>query len=274
MFTASRTALRQLLAGDGCIAPTSVFDPISARIAEQLGYPCLMLAGSTASLAILGAPDIVAITLTEFADLATRITRASRVPLLVDADAGYGNAANAMRTAIELCRAGVSGMTLEDTDLPTPHGATAPRLISRAEGEAKLRAALHARPDPDMVIVGRTSAVSIDGLDEAIARVALYDAAGADALFFNGVDTVEQLQALRAATRLPFILGGTKLTDRSVLAAHGVRIALRGHQPIMAAIAAVEATMLALRDGTPLPPLASAALLQRTTSGFEPPQNG
>jgi carboxyvinyl-carboxyphosphonate phosphorylmutase len=269
MFTQSRQGLRTILNGEGCISPASVFDPISMRVAQDLGFSLAMLAGSTASLAIHGAPDIVIITLTEFADLAARITRASNLPLLVDADHGYGNALNARRCVTELERAGIAGMTLEDTDLPTPFGATKPRLLSHEEGVAKIRAALSARCDPDFVIVGRTSALNFVGLDEAVARGKLYSAAGVDALFFTGVDELAPLHAIRAVTSLPIILGGTKIRDVAGLAALGVRIALRGHQPIQAAIQAVFETMKAQKDGSDLPTLASPALLAQVTREAE-----
>jgi carboxyvinyl-carboxyphosphonate phosphorylmutase len=265
MSAEPRNRLRAVLSGESCIAPASVFDPISMRIAQDLGFPCAMLAGSTASLAVLGAPDNVVLTLSEFADLATRITRAATLPLLVDADHGYGNALNAMRCVQELERAGIAGMTLEDTDLPPPFGATKPRLISREEGLGKIRAALAARRDPSLVIIGRTSALAIAGLDEAVARARLYADAGVDALFFTGVDELTPLQALHAATGLPIVLGGSKLFDPAALAELGVRIALRGHQPIQAAVQAVFETMAAQRDGTPLPRLARADLMAKVT---------
>ena len=114
-----RRRFRAILAGAECIHPGSVFDPMSARIAEDLGFECGMFAGSTASLTVLGAPDLIVLTLTEFAEQARRICRAVKtLPLLVDADHGYGNALNAMRTVEELEAAGVSAMTLEDTVLP------------------------------------------------------------------------------------------------------------------------------------------------------------
>jgi len=111
------------------------------------------------------------------------------------------------------------------------------------------------------VVVGRTSAVSIAGVDEAVARAHLYTDAGADALFYTGVSTLEQLQTLHAASALPIILGGSTLSDMAALRAHGVRVALVGHQPIQAAFQAVYATMLALRDGQPLPTLADSRLV-------------
>lgn len=266
---ARRARFRALLAAEACVHPGSVYDPISARIAEDLGFELGMFAGSTASLTVLGAPDIVVLTLTEFAAQIRRITRAGSLPLLVDADHGYGNALSVMRTVEELEAAGVAGMTIEDTLLPRAYGDGRPALLSREEGLGKMRAALAARADPATVIVGRTSAAGIAGLGEAIARAMLYEGAGVDALFFTGISTVEQLAAIRAATRLPLILGGSDLAlDRAGFAAHGVRVALQGHQPIMAAIQAVHDTLKALRDGVAPAALTNQpapALLARVT---------
>src|SRR5258708_24054995 len=205
-WTDRRKRLRALLAGDRCIHPGSVFDPISARIAEDLGFELGMFAGSTASLAVLGAPDLIVLTLSEFAGQAYRINRAGGLPLMVDADHGYGNALNVKRTVEELETAGVAGMSIEDTDLPTPHGTTKPRLTTIAEGVGKMKAALAGRQDPLLAIAGRTSAVQITGLDDAIAPAHAYETAGVDALFFVGVRTRAELDALSAATKLPIIL--------------------------------------------------------------------
>ena len=129
-WTDRRRRFRAILSGDRCVHPGSVFDPISARIAEDLGFEVGMFAGSTASLTVLGAPDLIVLTLSEFAGQAYRINRAGNLPLMVDADHGYGNALNAKRTVEELETAGVGGLSLEDTDLPTPFGTTKPRLTS------------------------------------------------------------------------------------------------------------------------------------------------
>ncbi len=122
--------MRAILAGTQCLHPGSVFDPISARIAEDLGFEMGMFAGSIASFTVLGAPDIVVLTLTEFADQIRRITRAGNLPLLVDADHGYGNALNVMRTVQELETAGVAALTIEDTLLPRAYGDGKTQLIS------------------------------------------------------------------------------------------------------------------------------------------------
>jgi carboxyvinyl-carboxyphosphonate phosphorylmutase len=269
-WTDRRKRLRAILSGDRCIHPGSVFDPISARIAEDLGFELGMFAGSTASLTVLGAPDLIVLTLSEFAGQAYRINRAGGLPLLVDADHGYGNALNAKRTVEELETAGVAALSIEDTDLPTPFGTSKPRLTPIAEGVGKMKAALAGRQDPLLCIAGRTSAVQISGLDDAIARGKAYEQVGVDALFFVGVRTRAELDALSAATRIPIILGGgtPELSDRDYLASRRVRIALQGHQPFAAAVKAVHDTLKALREGTPpskLTGVADAELMKRVT---------
>lgn len=270
MFSDRRQRFRALLQGEACVHPGSVFDPISARIAEDIGFECGMFAGSIASFTVLGAPDIVVLTLTEFAQQIARITAAGTLPLLVDADHGYGNALGVMRTVQELERAGVAAMTIEDTLLPRPYGDGRPALLSRDEGLGKIRAALAARRDPALSIVARTSALAIGGTDDAIARTRAYEQAGADALFLAGVKSADQVRAVRAATTLPLVIGGAEgdLGGRDAMAAMGVRIALQGHQPFLAAVQAVQETLQALRDGLPPRDLTnqpSPALMQRVT---------
>ncbi|HVD85436.1 MAG TPA: isocitrate lyase/PEP mutase family protein, partial [Bradyrhizobium sp.] len=208
------------------------------RIAEDLGFEAAMLAGSVASLAVLGAPDIVLLTLTEFAGQAYRINRA---------------ALNVKRTVEELETAGVVGLTIEDTLLPTPYGATETRLISIEEAAGKMRAALAGRQDPRLVIVGRTAALTLTGIADTIARLKAYEAAGVDMLFMAGVKSRGELDAIAAAVKLPLFLGsaGKELYDLDYLSARNVRVCLQGHTPIMAAINAVHATLKALREGKP-----------------------
>src|SRR5580765_4893366 len=123
-----RERFRAVLSGPKCVHPGSVFDPLSARIAEDLGFEVGMFAGSIASLTVLGAPDIIVLTLTEFAEQAHRICRAGNLPLLCDADHGYGNALNVMRTVEELETAGIAAMCIEDTLLPKTYGEKQPGL--------------------------------------------------------------------------------------------------------------------------------------------------
>ena len=250
-WTDRRTRFRAVLNGSRCVHPGSVYDAISARIAEDIGFEMGMFAGSVASMAVLGAPDLIVLTLSEFAGQAYRINRAGNLPLMVDADHGYGNALSVKRTVEELESAGIAGMSIEDTDLPTPHGTTKPRLISIAEGVGKMKAALAGRQDPLLSIAGRTSAIQITGIDDAIARGQAYEQAGVDALFFVGVRTRAELDALSAATTIPIILGGgtPELTDKDYLASRRVRIAMQGHQPFAAGVKAVYETLKALREG-------------------------
>ncbi len=268
--TDRRQACRAVLTGTACVHPGSVHDPISARIAEDLGFELGMFAGSTGSLAVLGAPDLIVLTLTEFADQARRIGRASGLPLVVDADHGYGNALNAMRTVRELENAGVAAMSIEDTDLPRAFGDGATRLIPLAEALGKINAALAAREDPATCILARTGAVGMVGLAEGLVRARAYSAAGADALFLTGVTTRAELDALAEVVTIPLVLGALSaaLTDRDYLAARGVRIALQGHQPFQAAVQAIHATLKALRNGaapSSLPNLAPPELMRRVT---------
>jgi carboxyvinyl-carboxyphosphonate phosphorylmutase len=249
-----REQLRAVLEGGHCVHPASVHDPLSARIAEDLGFEIGMLAGSVASLAVLGAPDLIVLTLTEFAEQARRICRASALPLLCDADHGYGNALNVVRTVEELEAAGVAGLSIEDTELPQPHGGGGkPRLIRVEEGVGKMRAAVAARGDTGIVVAGRTSAPAISGVSDTIARIRAYAACGVDAIFLVGVKTRADLDAIAAEVRLPLILGGAgpEIMDLAYLSSRGVRVCLQGHQPFAAAVQAIHDTLRALRAGVP-----------------------
>ena len=272
-LTARREAYRAILAGDECVHPASVYDPISARIAQDLGFSVMMFAGSIASATVLGAPDYIVLTLTEFAEQVHRICRAGTLPLMVDADHGYGNALNVRRTVEELESAGVAALTIEDTDLPRPFGQPRPSLISLDEGVGKMKAALAGRQDPSLVVAGRSSAIGIAGIEEGIRRAKAYEAVGVDALFMTGISSSAELEALNAAVSVPLLLGGASgdLSDADAahLGARGVRIALQGHQPFMAAVKAAYDTLKALRDGAQPSELsdktASSALMAQVT---------
>jgi carboxyvinyl-carboxyphosphonate phosphorylmutase len=260
-WQARREKFRSVLSGSKCVYPGSVFDPMSARIAEELGFEVGMFAGSVASMTVLGAPDLIVLTLTEFAEQAYRICRAGDLPLLCDADHGYGNALNVMRTVEELETAGVAALSIEDTDLPVPFGGGKPRLISIEEGVGKMRAAVAARQDSGLVIAGRTSAPSMTSIADTIARAKAYEAAGVDAIFLVGVKARADLDTIATEVKLPLILGGAgkEIMDRDLLAQHGVRVCLQGHQPFAAAVRAVHDTLRALREGTPPEKIETAA---------------
>jgi oxaloacetate decarboxylase len=273
-FRQRREKLRSILAGPGCIRPGSVYDAVSIRIAEDLGFEVGMFGGSVASLAVLGDPDVALITLTELAEQMRRMSRAAALPVLVDADHGYGNALNVRRTVQELEAAGAAGLTIEDTLLPPAFGETKTELISLEEGVGKMKAALDGRSDPSLVIMGRTGAASITSLGDAIERVGAYEATGVDALFLTGIKSRSELEAISEATRLPIVLGGApaEMSDLDYLRGQRVRIALQGHAPFAAATQAVYDTLKALREGTPpkqLKGLASTELTGRVTRDAE-----
>ncbi|MDA9441896.1 oxaloacetate decarboxylase [Bradyrhizobium sp. CCBAU 51745] len=267
-FRSRREKLRSIISGPNCVHPGSVYDAISIRIAEDLGFPLGMFGGSVASLAVLGDPDVTLITLTELAEQMRRMSRAAGLPVLVDADHGYGNALNVRRTVQELETAGAAGLTIEDTLLPAAFGEAKAQLISLEEGVGKMKAALDGRGDPSLVIMGRTGAASITSVEDAIRRARAYEATGVDALFFTGIKSRAELEAIAGATRLPIVLGGApdELNAIDYLAGQRVRIALQGHAPIAAAIQAVYDVQRALREGTPpkaLKGLPSAELTSR-----------
>jgi carboxyvinyl-carboxyphosphonate phosphorylmutase len=270
-WTERRERFRAILSGSRCVHPGSVYDAISARIAEDLGFEVGIFSGSIGSMSVLGAPDLVVLTLTEFAAQANRICRAGNLALLCDADHGYGNALNVRRTVEELETAGICAMSIEDTVLPRPYGLSGkPTLISVEEGIGKMKAALSARQDKRLVIAGRTSALAITGVDDCLKRAKAYEAAGVDAIFLAGGVSVAGIEAISSEIRIPLITGGGagSLADLDWMAAHKVRVALQGHAPFSAAVQAVYDTLKALREGVPprdLKNIASTELMRQVT---------
>jgi carboxyvinyl-carboxyphosphonate phosphorylmutase len=273
-FRQRREKLRVILSGNRCIRPGSVYDAISIRIATDLGFEVGMFGGSVASLAVLGDPDIALITLTELCEQMRRMSRAAALPVLVDADHGYGNALNVRRTVQELEAAGCGGLTIEDTLLPQAFGEKRTQLISVEEGVGKMKAAVDGRSDPSLVILARTGAISVTSLGDAIERARAYQETGVDGLFFTGIKSRDEVEAISSATRLPIVLGGApeEMIDLKWLADKRVKIALQGHAPIAAATHSVYETLKALKDGTlpkDLKGLASAELTARVTREAE-----
>ncbi|MDB5593232.1 MAG: oxaloacetate decarboxylase [Hyphomicrobiales bacterium] len=242
-----RKRFRALLAGQECLIPASIYDPLSVRGAEELGYELAFMAGSVASLAILGAPDLVIITLSELVEQARRIARATTLPFFLDADHGFGNALSVMRTVQELEAAGLAGLTIEDTALPLGFDQKGGAPHSLAEGLGKMKAALYAREDPDFVVIGRSGSAASTGLEDCLTRVAAYQDAGVDAIFLSGLKTREEIEAVAKICRVPLLLGAvpSSLRDAKLLAALGVRVLITGHRPHAAA---VRATYEILRD--------------------------
>ena len=261
--------MRKVLSGDGSALMASIFDPISARIADELGYEAGLMGGSLVSHVVLGAPDLIVLTLTELAEQVHRASRASRVPIIVDGDHGYGNALSVMRTIEEMDAAGAAGIMVEDTLLPRPYGTSeAQTLIPFDESVGKMKAAVKARGDSDLVVLGRTGAASMATLDEAVARFRAFENAGVDAIFIPGVRSREELDRISDSVKLPIVSGGVaeSLVDAKYLASRRVKLYASGHQVFAVAVNALYEAMKAVREGKPpstLPGIAPKALFDR-----------
>src|SRR5690349_1321392 len=230
--TEKRERLRAILAGPKCVSPVTVFDALSARVAQSVGCEVAVLSGSVSGNTLLAAPDLGLHTLTEFAHQVRSITRVSDLSLVLDADNGYGNALNVMRCVQELEHAGTAAMMIEDVVLPERYGSGGLELVSPEEMVGKLRAALAAREDRSLVVLARTAAARLESAQSIAARAKAYAATGVDGIFLSGLKTLEQFDAVRGAVKIPIVCGTTPQIERKVLEARGVRLLLQGHQPV------------------------------------------
>jgi methylisocitrate lyase len=233
------------------LAVPGVFCPLVARQAEKLGFRACYLSGAALS-ATLGLPDIGLVTASEFADAARMITQASSLPLLCDADTGFGEALNVERTVRLFEAAGAAGLHLEDQQMPKRCGHLSGKQLVDAEVmRSKLRAATGARSDPDFVIIARTDARGVLGMDETLRRARLYLQAGADVIFPEALESEEEFA--RFAQELPGVpllanmteFGKSAICDRATLAKLGYRLVL---YPVTGLRAALGATRAVLTD--------------------------
>lgn len=231
---AGTASLRELLAQDRAIMAPGAFDALSAILIERAGFPLVFLSGAALSFTRFGLPDMGFTTLTQLVDAVEPICMRIRIPLLVDADTGFGNALGAQHTVRELERAGASGIVLEDQVAPKRCGHMAGKqVVPTQEMVGKLRAAVDARRTERTVIVARTDALHVEGAHAAIDRAAAYLAAGADALFIEGPRTLAQMRLIadhfggQAPLLHNMVEGGdTPIRTAAELAPYGIRIAL------------------------------------------------
>ena len=231
MSHASR--LRELLAGPAFIAP-GCYDGLTALQIQQAGFDCAYLSGASVAFTRLGRPDIGLTTMTEVANVISNIRERIDIPLIVDGDTGFGNALNTQRTIRLFERMGASGIQLEDQTLPKRCGHLEGKtLVSVAEMLGKIRAAQDARLDPDTVIVARTDAIAVNGLDEALDRGAAYAEAGADVVFIESPLDDAQLKIVgeTLGARVPLLAnmvegGKTPLHSVDELGAFGFRVVI------------------------------------------------
>ncbi len=209
------TQLRKLLASGKLIMAPGVADAMNARIVAHEGFDALYMTGSGTASVRLGMPDIGLLTMTEMVDNAQRIAEAAGIPLIADADTGYGGPINVMRTVRAYERAGVAAIHLEDQQWPKRCGHFAGKtLVSTAEMVSKLKAAVDAKHDKDFIVIARTDAYSVEGFNGAMDRAAAYQEAGADMIFVEELRTVEQLAEVPRRFKIPalFNMGGSGKT--------------------------------------------------------------
>ena len=204
----ARRRMRELLASDTVIQMPSVFDGISARLAEVSGFPALSVTGNAVAGSLLGVPDVGLVSMRESADVARHLAGAVDIPVIYDADTGYGTALNVVRTVKEMELSGVAGVKLEDQVTPKKCGVLDVPIpvVTEREYLGKIEAAVHARQDPDFVIVARTDAISTLGVEAAAKRARRAIEAGADAAMVIGARTPEQIQQTVAIVQAPLML--------------------------------------------------------------------
>jgi carboxyvinyl-carboxyphosphonate phosphorylmutase len=252
----ARERFRSVISGSTCVLAANIFDPLSARIADMLGYQVCVLSGSVGKVANLGVPDIVLSNMSDVVDHCRRITRMAEVSLMVDAEDGFGNAVNVRRTVQEMEAAGVSAIEIEDNAVPKKFNVKNPGLVSKEEQVGKLKAAVASRTDPSTVIVARTSALAECPLEEALDRIRAYSTTGAEALMLAGVPRGRaDLAAVHQATSLPLCVLNPPpqaRNDSAFLAANGVRILMLGNPTYAIAVKAIYEALKRLQEGTAL----------------------
>jgi 2,3-dimethylmalate lyase len=255
-----RRRFRELLAAPGPVLAPGAYDALSARLVEQAGFDAVYMTGFSTTAALLGRPDVGLLTGSEMVANAARLVAAVELPVIADADTGYGNAINVVRTVRAYEQAGVAGIHLEDQVMPKKCGHMSGKAVIPAEEMVgKLRAAVAARTDPDFVIIARTDSAATHGLDDAIHRAQAYARAGADLLFVEAPTSAEDIT--RVATELhgvaPLVFnwaegGRTPPLTLDQITELGFALVLFPIGTLLAATAAIRDLLARLRaDGTP-----------------------
>lgn len=248
-------SLRALISQDRLFMAAGAYDVISARLVEEAGFPLVYYSGA-ASAGALGYPDFGLRTLTEMVMQLEGVCRAVNVPVIADAEAGFGTVLNVARMVQEYERIGVAGLHLEDQDLPRRCGHLGGKLlVTASEHAAKVRAAVDNRTHADTVIIARIDAIAVNGLDDAIARADAYVQAGADMLFFEAFESVKQMEKVcnRFAQKVPLLVnmvegGKTPFLPARDLADLGFRIAIYPVTTVLAAAYQMKKALKSLYD--------------------------
>jgi methylisocitrate lyase len=241
------TRLRELIAAPDILVMPGVHDALGARLAEAAGFAAVTAGGYGATATLLGRPDSSQLSLTELSEMYSRLCDATSLPLLADADTGFGNVTNVARTVALYEKAGVAGLFIEDQVFPKRCGHMAGKaVVPRAEWLAKIKAALDARRDPDLVVMARTDALAVNGLDDAIERAQLAREAGADLLFVEAPRDVAQMRRICAEIPGPCLANNIEAGLSPLLPA--AELQAIGYAVVAFPVAATYAVAFALRE--------------------------
>jgi methylisocitrate lyase len=249
------TIFRNLLREPGLIVAPGAHNALTAKIIEQTGgFQAVYMTGSGAAMNLLGEPDVGLLTMTEMLTQARNVVNATNLPVIADADTGYGNAINVMRTVREYENTGVAAIHMEDQITPKKCGHfEGKQVVSQDEMLGKIRAAVDARQDPDFVLIVRTDARAVLGLDEAIKRAKAYVKAGADAIFLEAPQTVDELKTVAKSIDAPLLAnmvegGKTPFMTTQELEEMGFKIAIYPRSALGAATKAIQEILQMLKE--------------------------
>jgi len=242
--------LRELLNDGNCYNPATIFNPLSARLAGDVGFKLGIIPGKIISLDYLSEPDLMLLTLSELTDTVRRIAKKTGIPLIVDADNGYGNALNVKRTVENLEDAGASGISIEDTDLPIKFGTSKiSDFLEIKEAAKKIKIAVDSKQNMSTCIIARTGCYPHTGFQDMIERGKAYESEGADAIFYVNVNTRDHIYEISNHHKVPIVLGNNS-TEISLneLADLGISVSLPGHKAYFIAMQAYKDAMQRLLE--------------------------
>lgn len=246
--------LRELLKNGKIVMAPGAYDAWSARLIEAAGFPAIYMTGYGVSASVLGRPDIGLISFQEMVTAARNICSCTSLPVIADADNGYGSALNVIRTVTEYEKAGVAAIQLEDQVMPKRCGhMEGKQVISKEDMVAKIRAAVYARQNPDTIIIARTDAIAVNGYDDAIDRAIAYKEAGAEIIFVEAMQTKEQVQSASEKIGAPLMAnmvehGKTPLDTADNLYAMGFHIAIYPTAAIYAVTKSMQTMFAILKE--------------------------
>lgn len=232
MRKTNKSKFRDLLRSGTMVTAAGIYDGLSAKAAEQAGFEALYMTGNGSMASLLGVPDLGLATMDEMVRCAGNLALSLHIPLLCDADTGYGGLLNVKRTVEAFEQADIAGIHIEDQALPKRCGALGGiRIVAREEAESRIAAAVKARQDPDFVIIARTDAREVSGFEEAVTRARMFESAGADAVMVEGLKSLDEIRTVAGSVTIPVLFNIYEASEEDAysleeLAAAGVRIAV------------------------------------------------